>query len=75
MLKYKQKVFQFQGLKSCKVTVDFTGGHLRDAYGGMIRDGADLRHTLQCQHPAAQGRYDGKQPTGQVRISCKSESV
>ena len=37
MTEFKQQVFQFQGLKSRKVTADFTGGYLSsDAGGGLF---------------------------------------
>ena len=42
----RQKVFQFQGLNSRKVTVDFTGGYLSSEGGGPILREMELRHRI-----------------------------
>ena len=43
----KQQVFQFQGLKSRKVTADFTGGYLSsDAGGGLFLREVESRHGI-----------------------------
>ncbi len=42
----RQAVFQFQGLNSRKVTVDFTGGYLSSEGGGLILREMELRHRI-----------------------------
>ena len=42
----RQEVFQFQGLKSRKVTADFTGGYLSSDGGSLFLRDLELRHRI-----------------------------
>ena len=59
----KQQVFQFQGLKSRKVTADFTGGYLSsDAGGGLFLGEVESRHGIieelsECFNDGRDQRY------------------
>ncbi len=46
MTKCKQEVFDFQDLKSRKVTVDFTGGYLSSDGGGLFLREVEVRHRI-----------------------------
>ncbi len=42
----RQEIFQFQGLKSRKVTTDFTGGYLSSDGGGLFLREVERRHRI-----------------------------
>ena len=57
----RQEVFQFQGLKSRKVTADFTGGYLSSDGGALILRDLELRHRIieKLSHCFADTRNQG----------------